>query len=83
MCLCALLKLINETDGGTDWTCEAFLPSSTFQIRDLVAVEEVAVEVHHQLDLELGKVLDLRLTNPSNWLEPVTDWRAIDMGYSI
>ncbi|CAL8286429.1 unnamed protein product [Lota lota] len=48
----------NGTDGGTGdkCSCKAFLPSSTFHIQDLEAVEEVAVEVNHKLELELGKM---------------------------
>ncbi|KAK0151442.1 hypothetical protein N1851_007265 [Merluccius polli] len=53
---------MNGADGGTTRTCEAYLPSSTFNIQDLKMVEEVAVEVNHKLELELGKVLTLSLT---------------------
>lgn len=54
---------MNGTDEGTRWTCEAFLPTSTFQIQDLEVVESVAVEVNRKLELELGKVLTLTLSN--------------------
>ncbi|CAL8272506.1 unnamed protein product [Merluccius merluccius] len=47
---------MNGADGGTTRTCEAYLPSSTFNIQDLKMVEEVAVEVNHKLELELGKM---------------------------
>ncbi|KAJ3613920.1 hypothetical protein NHX12_020163 [Muraenolepis orangiensis] len=48
----------NGTDGGSGdkCSCEAFLPSSTFHIQDLEVVEDVAVEVHHKLEMELGKM---------------------------
>uniref|UniRef100_A0A673BDR9 Olfactomedin-4-like n=1 Tax=Sphaeramia orbicularis TaxID=375764 RepID=A0A673BDR9_9TELE len=48
----------NETGGGSkdSCTCNAFLPSSTFPIKDLVMVEETAVEISHRLELEMGKV---------------------------
>ena len=80
--MCALLKHVgrwgeesqrNGTDGGTGekCSCDAFLPSSTFNIQDLKMVEEVAVEVHHKLELELGKVLTLSLTKCCNRLEPL------------
>ena len=53
------------TVGGTgdECSCKAFLPSSTFHIQDLEEVEEVAVEVNHKLELELGKVPTLTLTS--------------------
>lgn len=48
----------NETEGGTGsrCTCDAFLPSSTFPVKDLVEVEEAAVEISRKLELEMGKV---------------------------
>ncbi|XP_068608179.1 olfactomedin-4 [Brachionichthys hirsutus] len=42
--------------GGDRCTCEAFLPSSTFPVRDLVVVEQTAEEILHKLDLEMGKL---------------------------
>ncbi|XP_075304766.1 olfactomedin-4 [Odontesthes bonariensis] len=48
----------NETGGGHSCTCDAFLPSSTFPVGDLVAVEHTAVEISHKLELEMGKLMD-------------------------
>lgn len=52
----------NETGGGGGGTgdrctCDAFLPSSTFPIGDLVEVERTAVEISQELELEMGKVV--------------------------
>lgn len=49
----------NGTGGGNvdRCTCDAFLPSSTFPIRDLIVVEQTAVEISHKVELEMGKVL--------------------------
>lgn len=49
----------NETGGGSAdrCTCDAFLPSSTFPIKDLEVVEQTAGEISHKLELEMGKVL--------------------------
>lgn len=49
----------NETGGGSKerCACDAFLPSSTFPIGDLVVVEQAAGEISHKLELEMGKVL--------------------------
>ncbi|XP_041669162.1 olfactomedin-4-like [Cheilinus undulatus] len=48
----------NETGGGSEdrCTCDAFLPTATFPIKDLVELEQAAVEISHQLELEMGKV---------------------------
>lgn len=46
----------NETGSGGSCTCDAFLPSSTFPIKDLVVVEETAVEISYRLELEIGKL---------------------------
>uniref|UniRef100_A0A3Q1H2M8 Olfactomedin-like domain-containing protein n=1 Tax=Anabas testudineus TaxID=64144 RepID=A0A3Q1H2M8_ANATE len=49
----------NATGGGGSGdrcTCDAFLPSSTFPIRDLVVVEQTAVEISHKVELEMGKL---------------------------
>ncbi|XP_053291344.1 olfactomedin-4 [Pleuronectes platessa] len=50
----------NDTGGGSGdrCTCDAFLPSSTFPIRDLVVVEQTAVEISHKVELEMGKLED-------------------------
>ncbi|XP_022064211.2 olfactomedin-4 [Acanthochromis polyacanthus] len=50
----------NETGGGGGdrCTCDAFLPSSTFPIADLVAVEQTVVEISHKLEKEMGKLED-------------------------
>ncbi|TDG98736.1 hypothetical protein EPR50_G00203740 [Perca flavescens] len=50
----------NETGGGSGdrCSCNAFLPSSTFPIKDLVAVEQTAGEISHKLELEMGKLED-------------------------
>ncbi|XP_038585235.1 olfactomedin-4-like [Micropterus salmoides] len=50
----------NETGGGSGdrCTCDAFLPSSTFPIKDLVVVEQTAGEISHKLELEMGKLED-------------------------
>ncbi|KAM6969091.1 olfactomedin-4 [Tautogolabrus adspersus] len=57
----------NETGGGSGdrCTCDAFLPSSTFPIKDLVVVEQTAGEVSHKLELEMGKIeeFETRLTS--------------------
>lgn len=49
----------NETGGGSGdrCTCDAFLPSSTFPVHELAAVEETAGEISRRLELEMGKVL--------------------------
>ncbi|XP_030620589.1 olfactomedin-4 [Chanos chanos] len=48
----------NETvvPSGSQCTCEAFLPSSTFPIGDLVIVEQTATEIRHRLELEINKI---------------------------
>ncbi|KAM6912149.1 olfactomedin-4-like [Xenentodon cancila] len=48
----------NETGGGgvDRCTCDAFLPSSTFPVGELVVVEQTAVEISHRLELEMGKI---------------------------
>ncbi|XP_056151344.1 olfactomedin-4 [Lampris incognitus] len=48
-------------NGTGDWegkrcTCDAFLPSSTFPVKDLVVIEQTAVEITHKLELEMGKL---------------------------
>ncbi|XP_078134262.1 olfactomedin-4 [Sander vitreus] len=50
----------NETGGGSGdrCSCDAFLPSSTFPFKDLVAVEQTAGEISHKLELEMGKLDD-------------------------
>ncbi|XP_071354253.1 olfactomedin-4-like [Trachinotus anak] len=50
----------NETGGGSGdgCTCDAFLPSSTFPIKDLVGVEQTAEEISYRLELEMGKLED-------------------------
>ncbi|XP_041828532.1 olfactomedin-4 [Melanotaenia boesemani] len=50
----------NDTGGGSGnkCTCDAFLPSSTFPTRDLVVVEQTAVEISRRLELEMGKLED-------------------------
>ncbi|TWW72182.1 Olfactomedin-4 [Takifugu flavidus] len=50
----------NETGGGSGdrCTCDAFLPSSTFPIAELVEVEEAATEISRKLELEMGKLED-------------------------
>lgn len=51
----------DETAGGSEerCSCDAFLPSSTFPVADLVEVEQKVVEIMHKLELEMGKVLML------------------------
>ncbi|KAM9777595.1 olfactomedin-4 [Neosynchiropus ocellatus] len=44
----------NQT--GDDCTCDAFLPSATFPMKDLVAIEQKADELSLQLEIEGGKV---------------------------
>ncbi|KAF3844782.1 hypothetical protein F7725_007945 [Dissostichus mawsoni] len=53
----------NGTGGGSGdrCTCDAFLPSSTFPIKDLVLVEQTAVEISHKLELEMGKLEDYEI----------------------
>uniref|UniRef100_A0A8C6TAB0 Si:ch211-173a9.6 n=1 Tax=Neogobius melanostomus TaxID=47308 RepID=A0A8C6TAB0_9GOBI len=50
--------------GGERCTCDAFLPSSTFPIKDLIEVEETAGEISYRLELEIGKVheYDIKMT---------------------
>ncbi|XP_029317053.1 olfactomedin-4-like [Cottoperca gobio] len=50
----------NETEGGSGdrCTCDAFLPSSTFPIKDLVVVQQTSGEISHKLDMEMGKLDD-------------------------
>ncbi|XP_068195824.1 olfactomedin-4 [Antennarius striatus] len=47
---------IGGSGGGDRCTCDVFLPSSTFPVRDLVVVEHTAAEISHKLDLEMGKL---------------------------
>lgn len=42
--------------GGERCSCDAFLPGSTFPVGDLVVIEQTAVEISHELELEMGKV---------------------------
>ena len=64
----------NETGGGGGGTgdrctCDAFLPSSTFPIADLVEVEQTAVEISQELELEMGKVVsEARATDYDTFL---------------
>ncbi|XP_039993723.1 olfactomedin-4 [Xiphias gladius] len=53
-------RVRNETGGGSKdrCACDAFLPSSTFPIGDLVVVEQAAGEISHKLELEMGKLED-------------------------
>ncbi|KAJ0009018.1 hypothetical protein NQD34_016433, partial [Periophthalmus magnuspinnatus] len=51
----------NGTGDGVRCTCDAFLPSSTFPIRDLIVVEETAGEISHRLELEIGKLEEYTL----------------------
>ncbi|XP_028251750.1 olfactomedin-4 [Parambassis ranga] len=51
----------NGTGGEDRCTCDAFLPSSVFPIRELVEVEIKAQEISHQLDLEMGKLEDYEI----------------------
>ncbi|XP_017267439.1 olfactomedin-4 [Kryptolebias marmoratus] len=46
----------NETGGGDRCTCDAFLPSATFPVGELVELEQTAVEISHKLQLEMGKM---------------------------
>ncbi|XP_029900771.1 olfactomedin-4 [Myripristis murdjan] len=48
----------NGTNGGNGnkCTCDAFLPTSTFPIKDMVLVEQTAVEISNRLELEMGKL---------------------------
>ncbi|XP_061552903.1 olfactomedin-like [Phycodurus eques] len=54
------LSANNEAgSGGADsCTCDAFLPSSTFPVQDLVVVEQAAEQISHRLELEMGKIED-------------------------
>ncbi|XP_047467853.1 olfactomedin-4-like isoform X1 [Mugil cephalus] len=47
--------------GGDMCTCDAFLPSTTFPIKDLVVVEQTAVEISHKVELEMGKLEDYEI----------------------
>ncbi|XP_026007863.1 olfactomedin-4 [Astatotilapia calliptera] len=42
--------------GGERCSCDAFLPGSTFPVGDLVVIEQTAVEISHELELEMGKL---------------------------
>ncbi|XP_034015902.1 olfactomedin-4 isoform X2 [Thalassophryne amazonica] len=46
------------SSSGDRCTCDAFLPSSIFPARDLVAVEQTTVEIRHKVELEMGKIED-------------------------
>ncbi|KAM9842959.1 olfactomedin-4 [Aulostomus maculatus] len=50
----------NVTGGGSMdiCTCDAFLPTSTFPVKDLVVVEQTAEEISLKLGLEMGKLED-------------------------
>ncbi|XP_008282299.1 olfactomedin-4 [Stegastes partitus] len=45
-------------DAGDGCSCDAFLPSSTFPIGDLVAEEQTAGELSHKLEKEMDKLED-------------------------
>ncbi|KAM3871350.1 uncharacterized protein ACN63O_004606 [Diretmus argenteus] len=45
-----------ERNGTEKCTCDAFLPSSTFPVKDLVLIEQTGVEISHKLELEMGKL---------------------------
>jgi len=52
-------SLWTEGSGGDpsgECTCEAFLPNSTFPIRELISLESTAVEINHKLEIEISKV---------------------------
>ncbi|KAM4724546.1 olfactomedin-4 [Anableps anableps] len=49
-------SLRNEAGGGERCTCDAFLPSSTFPVGDLVVLEQTAVEISYKLEMEMGKL---------------------------
>ncbi|KAK7903871.1 hypothetical protein WMY93_016478 [Mugilogobius chulae] len=51
----------NGTEDGGGCTCDAFLPSAVFPIKDLVLVEETAKEISHELDLEIGKLEEFEM----------------------
>lgn len=53
-----------SSGGGESCTCDAFLPSSTFPIKELVVLEETAGEISYRLELELGKFeeYDIKMT---------------------
>ncbi|XP_059208612.1 olfactomedin-4-like [Centropristis striata] len=51
----------NGTGGGDRCTCDAFLPSSTFPVGDLVVVEQTAAEISHKVELEMGKLEDYEI----------------------
>uniref|UniRef100_I3KWE7 Olfactomedin 4, tandem duplicate 1 n=1 Tax=Oreochromis niloticus TaxID=8128 RepID=I3KWE7_ORENI len=42
--------------GGERCSCDAFLPGSTFPVGDLVVIEQTAVEISRELELEMGKL---------------------------
>ncbi|KAM4625892.1 uncharacterized protein ACJ7VT_004192 [Polymixia lowei] len=46
----------NGTGGGDGGvcTCNAFLPSSTFPVQELVLIEQSGVEISHKLELQMG-----------------------------
>ncbi|XP_061780377.1 olfactomedin-4 [Nerophis lumbriciformis] len=48
--------------GGADFcSCDAFLPSSTFPLKDLVMVEQTAEQIYHKLEMEMGKMEDYEI----------------------
>ncbi|XP_037097571.1 olfactomedin [Syngnathus acus] len=52
-----LSAIAEAGSGGADsCTCDAFLPSATFPLKDLVVVEEAAEQISHRVELELAKI---------------------------
>ncbi|XP_051942935.1 olfactomedin-like [Hippocampus zosterae] len=48
--------------GGADsCTCDAFLPSSTFPVKDLAVVEQAAEQISHKLEMEMAKIEDYEM----------------------
>ncbi|XP_072313545.1 olfactomedin-4 [Eucyclogobius newberryi] len=64
----------NGTGDGGSCTCEAFLPSTTFPIKDLIVLEETAGELSHRLELEIVKLeeFEMKMTAYANRIAQLT-----------
>ncbi|XP_058604628.1 olfactomedin-4 [Onychostoma macrolepis] len=52
----ALSPWAEGSASGGECICEAFLPNSTFPIRELISLESTAVEINYKLEIEISKV---------------------------
>ncbi|XP_016328790.1 olfactomedin-4 [Sinocyclocheilus anshuiensis] len=52
----ALSPWAEGSASGGECICEAFLPNSTFPIKELISLESTAVEINYKLQMEISKV---------------------------